>query len=102
MYNSYVERLNLLSSKVVLRFAVILLLELSNHLPASLLSPELCLVLLLGCDEYDDGGFALSLFGMVFGDDVASAGFLCRGMVGIEGAWSKDTDLCAGGLLGWW
>jgi hypothetical protein len=44
-----------------------LLLVLSNHLPASLLSPELCLLTSAGSALKDtvDGGLALSLAGAV-------------------------------------
>jgi hypothetical protein len=41
-----------------------LLLVFSNHLPASLLSPELCLFVVKFADTVD-GGFALSLAGAV-------------------------------------
>lgn len=72
----------------------------SNHFPASLLSPELFLFE-KSLGERLDGGFALSLaglgelrevdrrVGLPFKADVAAGG-LCR----------RETDLCAGGRRG--
>lgn len=77
-----------------------LLLVFSNHLPASLLSPELCLVVVRFADTVD-GGFALSLAGALGELNVVGWGSNLRfGGRSVGGLWRRETDLCAGGRRG--
>jgi hypothetical protein len=95
------QAMHLLSAKEALLSCALVL---SNHFPASLLSPELCW-LEYSFGEILDGGFALSLAGAL----AESSEEGCRGwrndadLLGspVGGLCRRDTDSCAGRRRGW-
>lgn len=76
-----------------------LALAVSNHLPASLLSPELCVLERSFGDRL--GGLALSLAACrELSVRWRSVGCFARGR-DVEGLCRSETDSCAGGRRGW-
>jgi len=89
-----------LLSTTVSSLCVAVLLVFSNHFPASLVSPELCLSGILG--DTLEGGFALSLAVPAIEPVEAECAMCPLGFWnrGLEGPCRRDTDLWAGGRRG--